>query len=84
MIEESLSGSFNFARFFPGCAATIHHGMEGEGQQVHGGEHHRQIFLAMAKIMFDMIAIVFQDIETFILNLPSRSTARNEFNDIVF
>ena len=38
----------------------------------------------MAKVMFKMIALVFQGIERFIFYFPSGSTRLHQLNDIVF
>ena len=43
--------------------------MEGKGQEVHGGEHHGEVFLAMAEVVFEVVAVVFEDVEALVLDL---------------
>jgi len=50
-------------------------GMEGEGEQVHGGEGFGQVFLSMAEVVFEVVAVVFQHVEAFVLDLPSGAGA---------
>jgi hypothetical protein len=56
--------------------------VEGEGQEVHGGEEHGEVLLAVAEIMFEMIAIVFQDVEGLVLDFPSGSGTSGDLGDV--
>ena len=44
--------------------------MPGEGEHVEGGERHGQVALAMAEIVFEFVAVVFQDVEAFVVSRP--------------
>src|SRR5271170_2950420 len=56
-------------------------GVEGEGQQVEGGEDGGQVLLAVAEIVFEVIALVFQGIEAFVLDLPACPAAGRQCDD---
>ncbi|MGC8535792.1 MAG: hypothetical protein ACP5QR_09715, partial [Rhizomicrobium sp.] len=58
--------------------------MKGEGQQVHGGEHHGKVLFAVPEIMFEVVAVIFQDVEGLILDFPSGSGAVGDLGDIGF
>jgi len=47
--------------------------MEREGQQVEHDKHAGQGFLTVAEVVFQMIALVFQDVEGLALDLPARA-----------
>ena len=55
--------------------------MEGEGQQVEGGEDGGQVLLAVAEIVFEVIALCFQDVEAFVFDFPARPSAGGQFDD---
>jgi hypothetical protein len=43
--------------------------VEGEGQQVHSREHSSQVFVAVREVVGQVIAIIFQHVEGFVLDL---------------
>jgi len=43
----------------------------GEGEEVEGGERHGEMGLAMPEVVLELVAVVFQDVEAFVLDLPS-------------
>ena len=55
--------------------------MHGEGQQVHGGEQHSEVLFAVAEIMFEMIAVVFEDVEALVLDFPTCPGAGGDLGD---
>ena len=69
--EATRAGAFGGARLLPTRIEPVADGVKSEGQQVHAGKQHGQERLAMAEVMLHMIAIVFQDVETAILDLPA-------------
>ena len=71
VFEESLAGAFIVAGFSPAVFDEIADGVEGEGQKVHGGEQHGEAVFAMAEVVLQTIAVVFQNVEPFILDLPA-------------
>jgi len=54
-----------------------------EGQKIHGGEQHGEVLLAVAEIMFKMIAVVFEDVEALVLDFPSRPGAGGDLRHIL-
>ena len=46
--------------------------MEGESEQVQGHEHGREVVFPVAEIVLEIVAVVLQDIEAFVLDLPAR------------
>ena len=56
-------------------------GVEGEGQQVEGGEDGGQVLFAVAEVVFEVIALCFQDVEAFVFDLPARPSAGRQFDD---
>ena len=45
--------------------------MECEGQQVEDGKDSREVLLAVAEIVFEVVALGFQGVEAFVLDLPA-------------
>jgi hypothetical protein len=37
--------------------------MECEGEQVHGGEHHGEVLLAVAEVVFEVVAVGLEDVK---------------------
>ena len=58
--------------------------MKSESDEVKNNQDRRKRFLTMSKIMFEIIAMVFQGVKALVLNLPSRTTTRGHFHDIAF
>src|SRR5271154_4950245 len=66
-----------------GRLQQVEDGMPGEGEQIEGGERHGEKLLAVPEIMFELIAVVFQNVEALVLNFPSRPAAGDDFGDVV-
>ncbi|RLS40019.1 MAG: hypothetical protein DWH82_04155 [Planctomycetota bacterium] len=49
----------------------------------HHRQHHRQIFLAVAVIVFEVISLVFHGIECLVFNPPAGTPATHDFFDYV-
>ena len=58
--------------------------MDKKGQQVEQEEGHRQVVLSMAEVVFDMVALVFKGIETFVFHFPSGTAAFDQVDHVVF
>jgi hypothetical protein len=43
--------------------------MHREGEQVHGGEHHGEVLLAVPEVVFKVVAVGLEDVEAFVLDL---------------
>jgi len=61
------------------CFQTVAY-REGEGEQVDGGEGLGQALLVMTEVVFERVAVVFQHVEAFILDLPARSGASGDLS----
>ena len=48
------------------------------------GKHHREMLIPMPKIVFEMVALVFQRVERLIFNAPPRSPTPHELIDRAF
>ncbi len=70
MSKEARSLFRRLSRFSPGRFEKVENRMPGEGEQVERGERHGQIGLAVPEIVFKLVAVVFQDVEAFVLDLP--------------
>jgi len=81
--EEVSAASLIFSNGFPAFIATIHERMRSERKEICCGECHGEILLPVPEIMLQMIAIVFQNIESFVFNFPPRAAASGDLNDIV-
>ena len=68
--EEASSFGGGFARGLPGRLEQVEDGMPGEGEQIEGGERHGEKLLAVPEIVFELIAVVFQNVEALVLDFP--------------
>ena len=74
---------FYYNRMLPGQLETtgsivVVPGLPKKSQQHHHRQHHRQIFLAVAVIVFKVVALVFKGIECFVFNLPAGTPAAHQ------
>ena len=58
--------------------------MDKKSEQIEKEKNHGQIVLAMAKVVFNMIALVFKRIKAFVFNFPACSTTFNQLDHIIF
>ena len=70
VFEEAFSSALGLAGFDPQVFEAVADGVHGESQEVHGGEQHGEVLLAVAEIMFEMIAVVLEDVEAFVVSRP--------------
>src|SRR5260370_40570429 len=71
MSEEAYSLGRGLARGYPGRFEQFERGVPGEGEEVQARQHHRQESLAMAEIVFELVAGIFHHVEAFLLDLPT-------------
>src|SRR5208282_4252369 len=79
--EEATACSCLVDGLEPNVIGEFSNGVEGEGQQVEGGEDGGQVLLAVSEIVFEVIALCFQDVEAFVFDLPARPSAGRQFDD---
>ena len=80
LFEEPFSGAFGLPRLCPEVFEAIADGMEGEGQEVHGGEQHGEVLLAVAEIVFELVALVLQRVERLVLDLPAAAPGLDDLD----
>ena len=81
MFEEPASGAGLIDRLKPEIVGQVGDGVEREGQQVEDGKDGREVLLAVAEIVFEVVALGFQGVEAFVLDLPARPAAGGQFDD---
>ena len=57
--------------------------MQGEGEQVEDDEHVGEGVGAVAEVVFEVVAVLLEDVEGLVLDLPSGAGAVGEFGDVV-
>src|SRR3954451_19827503 len=75
VFEEPAAGSHLLHRPAPQIFGQIADGMEGESQKVQGDEHGAKIDFPMSEVVFEMVSVVLQDVEAFVLDLPPGAAA---------
>ena len=55
---------------------------QAKSEEVERGERHGQIALAMAEVVFKLVAVVFQDVEAFVLDLPPCAAADGDLGGV--
>ena len=71
--EETAACSCLVDGLQPKVIGEFGDGVEGEGQQVEGGKDGGQVLLAVAEIVFEVIALVFQGIEASAMPISAMS-----------
>src|SRR5271165_3811699 len=82
LVEEVVAWS----KFCPCCTpkivANVADGMKCEGEQVQGDQNGREVLFSVAEAVFEVVALVFENVEGFVLDFPPRPAARCEFDDV--
>ena len=63
----------------PSLHGDVADGMEGESQKVQRHEHGGKILLAVPEVVFEIVAVVLQDVEAFVLDLPAGPATGGQF-----
>jgi len=58
--------------------------MDKKSEQIEKKKIHRQIMLAMAKVVFNMIALIFKRVKSFVFNFPACPAAFSQLDHIIF
>ena len=66
--EEAGSLDRRFAGGQPWRFEQFEYGMPGEGEQIESGQRHREKAVAVAEIVLEFVAVVFQYVEALICN----------------
>src|SRR3954447_15498828 len=78
VFEEAAVGSHLLPRLAPEIFGQIADGMEGESEQVQGDKHGGKIGFPVPEVVFEMVAVVLQNVEAFVLDLPARPATGGE------
>src|SRR3954471_17588503 len=78
IFEEPAAAPHLHPRLAPEIFGQIADGMEGESQKVERNKHGGKIDFPVPEVVFEMVAVVLQDVEAFILDLPARPATGGE------
>src|SRR3954470_15208651 len=78
VFEEAAARAHLLHRRAPEIFGQIADGMEGESEKVQGDEHGGKIGFPVPKVVFEMVAVILQDIEALVLDLPARPATGGE------
>ncbi|MGA2291602.1 DUF2927 domain-containing protein, partial [Bradyrhizobium sp.] len=81
--EESASRPELLPGRAPEFVGDVADGVNGEGEQVQGSEDGGEVELAVAEVVLDIIPLGLENVEGFVLDLPSGTTAGGELGDVV-
>src|SRR5208282_415465 len=70
LVEEVVAWSKLCPCGTPKIIANVADGMDCEGEQVQGDQNGREVLFSVAEAVFEVVALVFEDVEGFVLNLP--------------
>ncbi len=83
MLEEAVGRAARDDRGSPGENAKISGGVECESEQVEGDQDAGQGFLALAKVVFEIVSVGLEHVESLVLDLPPSAAAGGQFGDAV-
>ena len=78
VIEKIVTNRQSGAGFYPKWAKDVGNGMESQGQEIEGGEHHGAKALAMPPIVLEFITMIFKDIEALVFDPPACAPGGND------
>ena len=82
--EEASAPAVVVSSLLPQLAQVVADGMKGKGDQVQGHQRFGQSLLAMSKVVFHMITLIFQQVKAFIFDFPAGSSGCHECHYIGF
>ena len=80
--EEIASGDEFFAGFLPQPAHLVADGVDGEGDEVEHQQHVGQAFVAVSKVVFEVVSVVLEFVEGFVFDFPSASCTLDQLLDV--
>src|SRR5208337_4474761 len=66
----------------PGWLEQFEHGVPGEGEEIEGRSRHGEKVPAVPEVVFELVAMVFHDVEALVLDFPSRAATGDDFGDV--
>src|SRR5713226_2007313 len=82
MVEEAGARGGLVARRLPQPIDEVSNCVAGERQEVEDDEHGGEVILAVAEIVFEIVALGLERVESLVLDLPAGSAAGGEFDDV--
>jgi hypothetical protein len=82
-LEEALTGYQFPPRRMPGPVARFTYGVTSKGRQIEDREHGRQMLPSVPEVVLQVVSLGFENIERFVLDLPSGPAGGGQFGDIV-
>ncbi len=70
VLKEALAGADARPRFLPGPGCQVAQRVPGEGEQVHGDQQGREVLIAVAEVVFEVVALGLEEVEALVLDLP--------------
>jgi len=80
--EKALAGSRLGAGLLPKRLQAIADRMEVESQQIRHHQKLRQILLAAPQVVLQVVAMIFEHVETFVFDLPAGARTGSDFGHI--
>src|SRR3979411_2017446 len=81
MLEEAVSRTACDHGGSPGEDAEVSGGVECEGKQIEGNQNTGEGFLAVSKVVFEIISVGLEHVERLVLDLPPGASAGGQFGD---
>jgi len=73
IVEEGLARRQLGPHAAVGLVAQVENGVKQEGQQVEHDQYHRQVLVAVAEVVLQVVAVVLEHIVVLIFDLPARA-----------
>ena len=82
MLEQAHPGAEPLSCLLPVGLGEFAGGVQREGEQVEDDEHAGQGVVAVAEVVFEVVAVLLEDVEGLVLDLPAGAGAVGEFGDV--
>src|SRR5450432_474783 len=81
MLEKAIGRATGDDGGTPGDDAEISGGVECEGEQVEGDQNAGEGFLAVPKVVFEIVTVGLEHVEGLVFDLPAGAAAGGQFGD---
>ena len=82
IVEKGLATGEHLAKQGVLLITPLQHRMERKGEQVQAEHRGREILLAVAEVMFEMVALGLEDVVVFVFNLPPSTAGLGHFGHV--
>ena len=83
IMKESAADGKGFSQQAVVIIGDVQSSVNEKGEQIQGEQGVGEMLITVAKVMFQMVALIFEYIDIFILDLPAGTPYSAEFGDIV-